>query len=158
MDEIQFGEITDFDEAYQLETKCFSADEAASLEGMKYRFQSAPELFLGAFFQNKLIGLIMATATQSPSITKESMNFHDSKGTVICIHSVCVHPNHRKQGIALLMLEKYIEHIKSLKKSRISLIVHEYLVKFYEKVGFKANGISPIVHGSDPWFEMNLDI
>lgn len=100
----------------------------------------------------------MSTATLSETITEESMHHHDASGSLVCIHSVCVHPQHRRQGIATKMLQAYIVQLKALKKAKAALIVHNYLVSLYASVGFKLLGVSPIVHGPDPWLDMELDL
>lgn len=136
----------------------YSANEAASYEQTLYRFKQAPQLFLGCFKDSKLVGMIMATASSSSSITQQSMSVHDPNGKTVCIHSVCVAAHERRQGIAKRMIQEYLKKVKSLGYEKASLIVHECLVPLYAGVGFKVNGISPIVHGTQPWIEMNLDL
>ncbi|KAJ3277065.1 hypothetical protein HDV01_000117 [Terramyces sp. JEL0728] len=158
INKVEFKGVRDIYEAYELESQCYPEDEAASIETMTSRFKQAPDLFYGAFLDNELIGLVMATATQSKSITKESMTLHDPNGRIICIHSVCTHPDYRKLGLASKMLQNYIDILREWRQKRVSIIVHEYLVPFYTKLGFKVRGVSDIVHGPDPWLEMNLEL
>jgi ribosomal protein S18 acetylase RimI-like enzyme len=148
--------ISDLKGAFELETMCYPVEEACSWENMQYRYRVAPHLFLGAFMEQQIVGLIMATGSMDESITHSSMSRHDSEGKTVCIHSVCVHPNYRRQSIATKLLTEYLKQIKSQGMERVSLICHDDLIPLYERVGFVLCGISPIVHGPDPWFEMNL--
>jgi ribosomal protein S18 acetylase RimI-like enzyme len=148
--------ISDVEGAFALESMCYSVEEACSWENMQYRYRVAPHLFLGAFQDKELVGLIMATGSSEESITHTSMALHDPQGKTVCIHSVCVHPHYRRQKIATELLMEYLKRIKSQGMERVSLICHDELIKLYERVGLVLKGESSIVHGPDPWFEMNL--
>lgn len=41
---------------------------------------------------------------------------------------------------------------------RICLIAKAHLLHMYTSCGFSLKGISPIVHGKDPWFEMRINL
>lgn len=88
------------------------------------------------------------------------MSQHDSKGTTVCLHGVCVAPARRREKIGLHLLKEYISRLATstneLKEpyERILLITHEDLRPFYEAAGFDWVGKSDVVHGSRPWYEM----
>ena len=149
---MQIGPVTDINQAIKLEHACYPESEAASLDTMQYRFRIAPHLFLGMYDGNKLVGLIMATATNSSKITAASMKIHDPLGKCLCIHSVCVDSDHRRKGYATWLLTEYLKLNHGYEKA--CLIVHEYLLKMYQNVGFKVVGVSDIVHGPEKWIEM----
>jgi len=55
------------------------------------------------------------------------------------IHLLCVHPNHRREGVASNLLEKFINEVKKKEIERISLItkpVNRRAISFYKKHGF----------------------
>lgn len=120
----------------------------------------APQLFLGAYngipSTETLIGYVCATRSSADTLTHESMSHHESNGSSVCIHSVCVDTSHRRKGVATRMLDKYAERLsKDPSIHQLSLIAHEELVPLYEKAGFEYKGKSPVSHGSRPWFELH---
>ncbi|KAI0795045.1 Mss4-like protein [Abortiporus biennis] len=159
---------SDLDAAIEIEHAGFPPDEAATLESFKYRQSQAPDLFLGAFLQEgeserKLIGYTCSTLSSSETLTHSSMSTHIPDSKSICIHSVCVHPSYRRQGVALNLLKAYIDRLQATKSEdgtegwkydRVLLISHEELVNLYLQAGFEYVGKSAVIHGSKPWFEL----
>lgn len=163
------------DRAIDLESQSYPPDEAASPERVTYRLRNAPHLQFGCFLAKDLIGIILATATSSTSITAESMEMHEPTGRTVCIHSVCVKKDWQRQGIATKMLKAYLDRFRNANMTggssdredrdkgggRIdtaSIIVHQHLVPLYAALGFIVTGPSSIQHGKDPWLEMNVDL
>lgn len=104
-------------------------------------------------------GFINGTCTTHNEVTEESMETHEPEGTTLIIHSVVIHPDHRRRGLATAMLSYYLERMcENSRISRILLIAKGNLLGFYTSVGFKVLRLSPVVHGLDPWFEMSLDL
>ncbi|KIP11303.1 hypothetical protein PHLGIDRAFT_141530 [Phlebiopsis gigantea 11061_1 CR5-6] len=156
-------QASDIPSAHAIETTCFPPDEAATLEKFQYRQTQAPDLFLGAYdvSQKKrvLIGFVCSTATASPSLTHETMSVHDPEGSSVCVHAVCVSPDHRHKGIALSLLKEYLARLErarqeGAKYERVLLITHEVMRGLYDKAGFEFLGKSDVVHGALPWYEM----
>ncbi|KZT70614.1 acyl-CoA N-acyltransferase, partial [Daedalea quercina L-15889] len=121
----------------------------------------APELFLGAYAPGsegncrKLIGYVCATLSPASSLSHESMSTHVPDALSVCIHSVCVTPAHRRQGVALSLLKEYTARLERAGAyERILLITHDELRGLYEKAGFDWVGPSSVTHGARPWFEM----
>lgn len=109
-----------------------------------------------------LVGFIVATASIAERLEETAMKRHDTDGTNICIHSVCVAPPLRRRGIALSLLHDLIARLKSQTilplPHKVSLISHAHLMPLYEKAGFVSIGESNIVHGPEKWFEMQLQL
>lgn len=87
------------------------------------------------------------------------MDVHDPAGSSVCVHAVCVAPEHRRKGIALGLLKEYIARLETARQGgalyeRILLITHEPMRPLYEQAGFEWLGPSAVVHGPDPWYEM----
>jgi ribosomal protein S18 acetylase RimI-like enzyme len=153
-----------------LETASYHPDEAASPEQLRnrlgYASDSGKELFYVAreTVNNEVVGFVCSTLSSSPVLTDESMSQHEPNGKTICLHSVCVSPKTRKQGVATRLLEDWIKTLRDInthgtkKYDRIALISRADLIKLYGSVGFVELGKSPIVHGPDPWFDMTLDL
>ena len=145
--------------ALAIETASYPADEAADEEKLALRIAQAPEYFWGAFAGDVLRGFVCGTLTTATDLTDESMSMHEPTGETLCIHSVVVDAEHRRQGLATWMLRSYIERVSELGvPKRIVLICKEYLLGFYESCGFVNRGPSDVVHGQDPWILMELTL
>ncbi|KAJ6466947.1 acyl-CoA N-acyltransferase [Mycena sanguinolenta] len=150
----------DLAEAIEIERAGFPPDEAATLEAFQLRQSLAPNLFLGAYLNNQLVGYVCSTLSPDTSLTHESMSNHVPDSSSVCIHSVCVSSAHRGLGVGLKLLREYIVRLETARREktapyeRILLITHENLRPFYEKAGFEWVGPSAVVHGSQPWYEM----
>ncbi|CAG8511627.1 7347_t:CDS:2 [Paraglomus occultum] len=140
---------SEIDRAFQIESHGYPPDEAATLDILKYRYNHAPSLFLGAYLSasDYLIGFVVGTLTSSPSLTHESMSQHEANGKTVCVHSVCVDKLFRRRGVATRLVTEYVRRMKEGRYERIALISHDYLIPFYENLGFKLIGESKIQHG-----------
>lgn len=86
------------------------------------------------------------------------MSTHVPGAPYAAIHSVCVHPNHRKHGIALSLLKAYLARLSDIPAiDGARLITHDHLIPFYQKAAFHLVGPSGVVHGSSKWYEMRVD-
>jgi ribosomal protein S18 acetylase RimI-like enzyme len=151
--------LKEINHIHSLESTSYPADEAASLETLIYRLSNAPLFFLAAYRSDQLLGYICSTATQSPTLTHESMFVHQPAGTLLCIHSVVISPSLRRQGIATRMLKEYINMVKKQGQVRqLRLLCKDGLVGLYSSVGFEVVGPSSIVHGADQWIEMVYEV
>ncbi|OZJ03163.1 hypothetical protein BZG36_04065 [Bifiguratus adelaidae] len=154
--------IADLDQLSRLESECFPPEEAATRDQILYRIKTVPpELFITTWDNDKLVGFVNGTLTNSPDLTEESMSRHESKGSTVCIHSVSVAPDLRRQGIAYTMLLNYIIGIKNVHRmrptyKRIVLLAHDNLIPLYTKAGFKVDGPSGVHHGPLPWIQCSM--
>ena len=75
-------------------------------------------------------------------------------GNLLCIHSVCVGSELRRQGIATRMLKHYLQHVtdNAHQVDKIALICKKALVDLYTGCGFHVIGESPIVFGKEKWW------
>ncbi|KAK2187415.1 hypothetical protein NP493_166g03031 [Ridgeia piscesae] len=139
----------DIEQAYMLETEGYPADEAASYEQLVYRQREAPQLFLGYFEGSKLIGYVCCTKYPGPHLTEQSMKVHDPSADSVCIHSVCVAGDKRRQGVALKTLTCLVQHVRKTQNGihRILLICKAYLIPLYTRAGFTLVGESNVIHG-----------
>lgn len=152
------------EEIAAIEAASFPPDEKASKEGILLRQQRAGEFFwvLGPMQElgmSGLVGFVNGTCTSAEEVTEESMERHEELGEVLIIHSVVVRPEYRRRGVASAMLAFYLSRIARIKRiRRVLLISKAYLLELYSSVGFQVNKLSPVVHGKDPWFEMEFDL
>ena len=115
--------------------------------------------------KGRIIGYICST--RCSSFTEEAMKSHDATGKILGIHSVVVEEKYRNFGVASAMMQDYLlamERLNSkdgnlkVKMEKIVLMAKKNLLAFYVRNGFRAMGLSPIVHGKEQWFELERDL
>jgi arylalkylamine N-acetyltransferase len=147
-----------FDQAVELEQQSYPPDESANRSKMEYRWKQAPSLQMTLLKEDRVVGLIMATASQGPTLTEESMKSHDPNGRVLCIHSVVIHPSYRGSKLGQQFLSFYLVQQKATGQfERAAIICHQSLVSYYQSVGFISLGPSTVSHGLSDWIDMIVD-
>lgn len=147
-----------------IESEAFPADEAADLDGIKFRQRVAPEYFMKWIADDgTIIGYVNGTKCIGSEITHESMSEHKPEGETLILHSVTISAPYRKQGHATNMLRAYMDAMYEKKAdlgiTKTLLLCKQNLRHFYEdKVGFEMIRVSPVVHGQDTWYELGMDI
>jgi len=106
-----------------------------------------------------IIGFVCGTASNEDKLTHASMFTHVVNGRNLNVHSVVVHPDLRRKGIALFMLQKYLEMQKEETQIvNVFLLCKINLQTLYKKAGFTLVGPSAVHHGKEQWYEMRLDL
>ncbi|KAH3663438.1 hypothetical protein WICMUC_005964 [Wickerhamomyces mucosus] len=116
----------------------------------------------------KLIGHILGTKIPGDLITDESMmkseSESDGKGHIessntVGIHSITIAPEYQKRNLATLLLHDYIQKLSNQQVGeKISIIAKEYLLAFYNRVGFITKGESKCKHGGEKWFDLQCPL
>jgi len=107
--------------------------------------------------EGQIIGFVCGTASNEDKLTHESMFVHVYNGRNLNTHSVVVHPDLRRKGIALFMLQKYLQMQKEeTQLENVFLLCKINLQTLYEKAGFTLVGPSAVHHGQEQWYEMRL--
>jgi ribosomal protein S18 acetylase RimI-like enzyme len=77
-------------------------------------------------------------------------------GNSIAIHSVAISPDYQGKRVGRALVSAYTRHLKkgSFDASRAVLIAHDYLVHFYESVGFRNLGVSKSRFAGGVWYDM----
>eukprot|EP00948_MAST-09A_sp_MAST-9A-sp1_P002389 g2389.t1 len=158
-------------EAFAIESSSYPADEAASLGALKMRMEKANEHFEGLFLNQgqpnsnshwasgSLIGFVCGTCTNAEKLEEESMAEHHPNGRTLCIHSVVIHSDFRRRGLATILLRKYIGNARLQNLDNVRLITKPHLLHFYEKAAnFKFVREWEGTHGQEKWMEMILDL
>eukprot|EP00698_Gefionella_okellyi_P021081 TRINITY_DN6722_c0_g1_i1.p1 TRINITY_DN6722_c0_g1~~TRINITY_DN6722_c0_g1_i1.p1 ORF type:complete len:179 (-),score=13.67 TRINITY_DN6722_c0_g1_i1:207-704(-) len=151
--------LAHLDEIFQIETDGFPADEAASRSTLAFRIENAQNVFLCAFEldTNGLLGYVCGTLTTGDTLEHDSMTTHNPTGRTLCIHSVSVRRELWRQGLGLLILRQYMEHMRHEEIDRAFLLCHSELIGFYTAAGFTLIGKSHVVHGPDAWYDMKCE-
>ncbi|KAL9645272.1 hypothetical protein ABK040_002472 [Willaertia magna] len=157
--ELQSVSLNLLDDIYQLEKESYPEDEAATFDKLKFRIENANDLFKiyvnPTTTNNELIGFVCSTRTNQSILTHDTMSTHQPNGKTICIHSVVIKDKYRRNGIGSEMLKKYLNYLsENFKGQYCVLLSKEYLIKFYENVGFKTKGLSSVSHGKEQWYEL----
>ena len=102
---------------------------------IRYRVETCPELSLGIFKDNEIAGMIHGTRTSDLYQSDRSMALgsHEPDGATAVLHTLCVHPNWRLQGLGTAIVEEYLVRVKRLGAKRIALSADDGLVPFYER-------------------------
>jgi len=150
-------------ECYAIETASYPSDEAATLDRLKYRQYHANDYFQCAYVDGgkEMIGFICSTRCNE--FKEESMATHVPNGPILAIHSVVIKEEYRRKGIATAMLKRYLQHIREEGNvdgsiQSIVLLSKGHLLGFYVHCGFRVNRVSPIVHGQERWYELELPL
>ncbi|KAL6945403.1 hypothetical protein ACO0QE_002855 [Hanseniaspora vineae] len=116
----------------------------------------------------ELIGHILATKIKSTltAITLESMSAeHDESSNYIAIHSLVIDPKYQKKNLATLLMTDYIQKLSNQEVgTKITIIAHEHLFPFYERLGFKKLGPNENVNNDKEfsahgvWYNMERDL
>ena len=152
-----------------MEEASYPADESASRSSLQYRQHHAATFFRCAVMgssdcdvqndDDAILGYICST--RCDQFTHESMRTHQPRGRLLAIHSVVVHENYRRLGLATEMLQEYLRYIESKNEKsleKIVLIAKQDLLTFYVKCGFAVRRQSPIVHGQEIWYELTYTL
>jgi predicted PhzF superfamily epimerase YddE/YHI9/GNAT superfamily N-acetyltransferase len=114
--------------------------------------------------KGRIIGFICST--RCSSFTAEAMKSHDAMGKTLAIHSVVVEEKYRNCGVASAMMQDYLAAMERMnrkngflkvKMEKIVLLAKKNLLAFYIRNGFRAMGVSEIVHGKEQWFHLERD-
>ena len=159
----------------EMELASYPSDESASPEKLAWRLENAPEYFYGVYTESsEVVGFIVGTCTAEPTLTDESMDGHDPHGANLCIHSVVTGAACRRKRVATAALRAYVASVVEedaareaaasgegsgapyVPLGRIMLIAKAGLLRLYIGAGFDLVGLSEVVHGADPWFELAM--
>ena len=86
----------------------------------------------------------------------EDATMHDENGQWQMIFGVNTIPEYRRQGCAEKLINKVISDAKDQGRKGLVLTCKEKLLHYYEKFGFKNEGISESTHGGAVWYDMRL--
>lgn len=113
---------------------------------------------------------MIATRCESHSVTDASVDFprewqspvapldlrgHQEHGRTVAVHSLAVLPTFRNRGLGKIIMKSYQQRIESSEiADRLSLVAHDNLISFYEKLGFVNKGASQCKFGAGGWFDV----
>lgn len=142
-----------------VEAACFPAAEAATEEDFAKRLAVYPDCFWLLEEDGKLVCFVDGLVTDEPTIRDEmyaDASFHDPKGAWQMVFGVNTLPAYRRRGLAEQVLRQVIADAKAQGRRGCVLTCKDALVHYYEKLGFRNEGVSASVHGGVVWYDMRL--
>lgn len=143
----------------QLEALCFPEAQAASEAAIQRRLEVFGDHFLVLKKDGNIIGMINGCCSNRSAICDEmyaNADLHDPSGCYQMIFGLDVHPQHRHQGYAQMLMEAMIQQTKAAQRKGLVLTCKKSLLSFYEQFGFCNRGISASIHGGVTWYDMLL--
>lgn len=159
--EIRKAVTSDLERILEVENLCFPQEEAATREAFIYRLEAFEDSFYVAEADGSIVGLINGAVTDSSSITDdlfEPDGGHDPAGKNQTIFGLAVHPDYQKRGIAEHLMKHQIETSRSAGREKMILTCKEHLIHYYQKFGYKNEGVSASVHGGAVWYDMVMEL
>ncbi|MBR0272242.1 MAG: GNAT family N-acetyltransferase [Methanobrevibacter sp.] len=156
---IRTATIDDLDEIHNVESECFSKNEAATKKQFEERLTYYPTHFWLIFDDDKLIAFIDGFTTNKKDLTDEMFedaSLHDESGDWQMIFGLNTRPNYRKRGLAGKLVNHLIDNAKNENRSGVVLTCKEELISYYSRFGFVDEGISESKHGGAVWHQMRL--
>ncbi|KRM95148.1 N-acetyltransferase GCN5 [Liquorilactobacillus aquaticus DSM 21051] len=146
----------------EIERNGFSSAEAASLNSMRIRLRLINDSFLIARSKesNDVVGFIVGPAIKERYLRDEffeNVVANDTSAQYQSVLSLAVHPLVQGCGIGTQLLEAFAQLAKQAGRKAITLTCLEDRVSFYQKNGYKDEGISESQHASQKWHNMLLE-
>lgn len=158
--QIRTAVLLDLSAVTAVEAECFPPSEAAGEKEFEARLCIYPNHFWLLEHNGRLIGFINGMVTNKPAITDEmfeNAELHNESGGWQTIFGVNTIPEYRRKGYAAKIMERVITDARAQGRKGCILTCKEELIKYYEKFGYKTQGISKSVHGGAVWYDMRLE-
>lgn len=143
-----------------VEAACFPAAEAATEKDFADRLAVYPDHFwLLEEEDGTLVSFVNGLVTDEPILQDEmyaDASFHNEGGAWQMIFGVNTLPAYRKRGLAGQVLERVIADARAQGRKGCVLTCKDKLIHYYEKFGFRNEGVSESVHGGVVWYDMRL--
>lgn len=159
MMEIRKGTIDDLEAVAAVEARCFPPEQAATMEQFRDRLQTYPEGFWLLWDGEILVGFLDGMVSDSPELTDEMFadaSLHDPRGAWQMIFGLNTIPEYRNRGCAGQLIRQCIHDAEIEGRRGVVLTCLEEKIPYYEKFGFRNEGVSESVHGGAVWYRMRI--
>ena len=157
---IRTAAMADLAAVTAVEAACFPAAEAATEQDFAGRLAVYPDHFwLLEEDDGTLVSFVNGLVTDEPILRDEmyaDASFHNEGGAWQMIFGVNTLPAYRKRGLAGQVLERVIADARAQGRKGCVLTCKDKLIHYYEKFGFRNEGVSKSVHGGVVWYDMRL--
>lgn len=157
---VRTASMADLAAVTAVEAACFPAAEAATEKDFRRRLAVYPDHFwLLEEDDGALISFVNGMVTNEADLRDEmyeNASLHDENGAWQMIFGVNTLPEYRRRGLAEQVLCRCIADAKEQGRRGCVLTCKDKLVHYYEKFGFRSEGVSESTHGGVVWYAMRL--
>jgi GNAT superfamily N-acetyltransferase len=153
--------LRDAARCFEIETTAYDGDEAATLEKIERRIAQYPEGFLILEVDGAVAGFINSGCAFDVVMSDEEFKElvgHDPAAPNVVIMSVVVDPAKQGNGYSKLLMQRFIEEMKTAGKKTIHLMCKDRHVPLYEKMAYRYVKPSDSDHGGVSWHEMVMEL
>ena len=157
--EIRKGTIDDLEAVAVVEARCFPPEQAATREQFRDRLQTYPEGFWLLWDGEILVGFLDGMVSDSPELTDamfDDASLHEPRGDWQMIFGLNTIPEYRNRGCAGQLIRQCIHDAEIEGRRGVVLTCLEEKIPYYEKFGFRNEGVSESVHGGAVWYLMRI--
>lgn len=151
---------SDLDALAAIEAACFPAAEAAGRDSISRRLEAYPNHFwLLETETGEIVSFINGLVTDEPILRDEMYEnaaLHNEAGAWQMIFGVDTLPRYRRRGLAAKLMGHVIAQAEAQGRKGCVLTCKENLIHYYEKFGYRNEGVSRSVHGGACWYDMRL--
>lgn len=147
----------DIHRCYEIESRAYEGDEAATEQKIALRIAQYPQGFLVMELSGEIIGFINSGCAHEVVMSDEEFKQlvgHDPLATNVVIMSVVITPEHQGKGYASILMQTFINQMKSMGKKTIHLMCKERHIQLYRHYGYCYIKPSESDHGGMSWHEM----
>lgn len=137
--------LSDLDEMLAIEEASFSSEEAFSRQSLEESIRKTADTFLVARDENQIVGYVLGTLV-SGSYTQTSLNLE--------IKRVAIHPDHRGQGLGILLLASLKQVAVEGGVKCLRLTCPDDFLSYFEMNGFVEEEVPEALYASSS--EWNL--
>lgn len=159
--EIRNAQAPDLQQIMAIEATGFTPDEAASELAMAERIEKISDSFLVAEVDQEILGYVVGPVISERFIQDdlfEKCLANPQAGGYQSILSLAVAPLAQQKGVAGNLLVALAENARNHQRQGITLTCLGELIPFYEKYGFKNEGISDSQHAGEVWYNLVIDL
>lgn len=157
--EIRKGTLDDLEAVAAVEARCFPPEQAATMEQFRDRLQTYPEGFWLLWDGEILVGFLDGMVSDSPELTDAMFTdafLHEPRGDWQMIFGLNTIPEYRNRGCAGQLIRQCIHDAEIKGRRGVVLTCLEEKIPYYEKFGFRNEGVSESVHGGAVWYLMRI--
>ncbi|MGE1156900.1 GNAT family N-acetyltransferase [Pseudomonas kitaguniensis] len=142
---------------FDIETRAYEGDEAATLEKIATRIAQYPQGFLILEADGQVVGFINGGCAHHVVMSDEAFKElvgHAPEAPNVVIMSVVVDPAHQGKGYSTALMTEFVQRMRAMGKQTIHLMCKEQHVPLYTRMGYTYVQPSPSDHGGMAWHEM----
>ena len=142
-----------------IEAACFPPAEAATRESFAKRLAVYPNHFWLLEEDGQVVSFVNGMVTDEPLLRDEmyaDAAYHNENGAWQMIFGVNTLPEYRRRGLAGRVMERVIADARAQGRKGCVLTCRDKLVHYYEKFGYRSEGVSASTHGGVVWYSMRL--